>query len=127
MAVCKVSIVVDHAASDDPIFTVELRTPWGTLDVMAQVTLEGRSLRLDGMHIGGDASKRWGAAALRDVAQGVVEELDVDEIQLVGGVRTTGAHPGREPRPRRLRRAPQPQATAGRPPRHGGGGPPPDP
>ncbi|MCJ2061828.1 hypothetical protein MKK63_03815 [Methylobacterium sp. J-088] len=51
MAVCAVTIVVDHAKSDDPIFTVALQTPWGTLDVMAEVTLTGRFLGLVGLHI----------------------------------------------------------------------------
>lgn len=106
MTACKVRVVVDHANSDDPIFTVEVHTPWGSLDVMAEVTLSERVLRLDGMHIGGNPAKNWGAAALRDIAQGVMEELDVDEIHIVGGVRTTGANPGRASRPRRLRRAP---------------------
>lgn len=51
---CAVTIVVDHANSDDPVFTVEVRTPWGSLDVMAEVTLSDRSLRLMGLHLGGD-------------------------------------------------------------------------
>ncbi|WP_267422977.1 hypothetical protein [Methylobacterium sp. GC_Met_2] len=58
MAVCAVTIVVDHANSDDPIFTVALQTPWGTLDVMAEVTLTGRFLGLVGLHIGGDPMTR---------------------------------------------------------------------
>ncbi|KQP34213.1 hypothetical protein ASF27_01205 [Methylobacterium sp. Leaf102] len=111
---CDVGIVVDHANSDDPIFTVAVQTPRGSLDVMAEVTLLGRTLVLTGLHIGGDPAEQWGAAALRDIVQGVMEQLDVDEIHIVGGVRTTGANPGRAPRPRRLRRAPQPQAAAGR-------------
>ncbi|WP_162239970.1 MULTISPECIES: hypothetical protein [unclassified Methylobacterium] len=110
----EVRIVVDHANSDDPIFTVEVQTPCGSLDVMAEVSVSGRILTLTGLHIGGDSMKQWGAAGLRDIAQGVMEELDVDEIHIVGGVRTTGANPGRAARPRRLRRTPQPQATAGR-------------
>ncbi|EAU40970.1 hypothetical protein FP2506_18819 [Fulvimarina pelagi HTCC2506] len=111
-----IEIVLDPSLSDDPIFTAEIRTPLGSLDVMARVTIEGRSLALDGTHIGGDPAKTWGPAALRNLAQAVMEKLDVDEIIVVGAVRTTGANPGRTPRLRRLRRAPASQGAPKRGP-----------
>jgi predicted RNase H-like HicB family nuclease len=41
------------------------------------------------------------------------EVLDVDQVHVAGARRTTGAHPGRQPRPVRISRAPAPEAGDG--------------
>ncbi|KQT87130.1 hypothetical protein [Aurantimonas sp. Leaf443] len=109
----EIEILVDGSLSEDPIFTLTIRTPAGSLDVMTRVEISGRSLALFGLHIGGDPARTWGAAALAGLARAVMEKLDVDEILVVGAVRTTGANPGRQPRPRRLRRTSAPRPSPG--------------
>jgi hypothetical protein len=68
--------------------------------------MRGRSLILSGVHIQGDDVKanELGVAGLRRMTQEAMEELGVDEIIIVGAVRTTGANPGRAPRPLRFTR-----------------------
>jgi hypothetical protein len=92
--------------SDENIIVARVATTVGTILVMAEVELTSRSLILSGVHIQGDdvAANEVGIAGLRRMIQETMEELGVDEIVIVGAVRTTGAHPGRAPRPLRFTR-----------------------
>jgi hypothetical protein len=92
--------------SDENIVVARVATTLGTILVMAEVELSGRSLILSGVHIQGDDVKpnEVGVAGLRRMIHEAMEELGVDEIVIVGAVRTTGANPGRAPRPLRFTR-----------------------
>jgi hypothetical protein len=88
---------------DHPVVTVNVDTPAGELRAMAVPSLVGRTLLLTGLHIHGEltSANTVGAANLIVVARALMEMMDVDELIVAAGVRTTGANPG--PRPGRMR------------------------
>src|SRR5262249_24438520 len=92
--------------SDDNIVVASVTTTAGTILVMAEVELVDCTLILSGVHVqGADVeANEIGVTGLRRMIQGAMEDLGVDEIVIVGAVRTTGAHPGRAPRPLRFTR-----------------------
>jgi hypothetical protein len=92
--------------SDENIVVAKIATPVGTILVMAEVDLADRALTLSGLHVQGDdvRANEIGVPGLRRIIQAVMEELGVDEIVIIGSVRTTGANPGRSPRPLRFSR-----------------------
>ena len=51
------------------------------------------------VHIQGPGAHLLGAASLRELVNVVKEIIDVDTIYVEGEIRTTGANPGRRPRP----------------------------
>jgi hypothetical protein len=99
-------IEIIREQSDENIVVARAATTVGTILVMAEVELTGRSLILSGVHMQGDDVKanEVGVTGLRRMIQEAMEELGVDEIVVVGAVRTTGANPGRAPRPLRFTR-----------------------
>jgi hypothetical protein len=99
-------IEIIREQSDENIVVARVAATAGTILVMAEVELSGRSLILSGVHIQGDDVKanEIGVAGLRHMIQEAMEELGVDEIVIVGAIRTTGANPGRAPRPLRFAR-----------------------
>jgi hypothetical protein len=70
---------------------------------MAVPSLAGLTMLLTGLHIHGEltSANQVGAANLIVVAQVLIEMMDVDELIVAAGVRTSGANPG--PRPGRIR------------------------
>ncbi len=99
-------IIVDDALTDDPVLTAEIGTPMGRLKVMAEVSMGYRVMTLHGLHLHGlgIAPNRFGPAALRKLADAVMEEFECDEIVVEGAVRTSGANPGNAPGFRFIRR-----------------------
>jgi hypothetical protein len=99
-------IEIIREQSDENIVVARVTTTAGTILVMAEVELAGQSLILSGVHVQGDDVKanEIGVPGLRRMIQEAMEELGVDEVVIVGAVRTTGAHPGRTPRPLRFTR-----------------------
>jgi CBS domain-containing protein len=98
--------LVDEDTSD-PVTTIEVTTPHGALLIMGEPRESGRILIAAGVHISSRGVKPndIGIANLRLIAQAIMEELDYDEIHVEGEVRTTGAKPGRRPRPLRFARS----------------------
>jgi hypothetical protein len=94
----------------DPVVTVNVSTPAGVLKVMAEPERVGRTLVLHGLHMQDLVPNVVGAANLIVLADVVMQRMDVDELVVEGGLRTTGANPGRRPRvlrfTRRVRSAP---------------------
>src|SRR5438128_1801695 len=66
--------------------------------------LLGRIAVLQGLHVDGPGPNEIGPAALRDLADWVMERLDVDILRVEGAPRTTGASPGCRPAPLVFRR-----------------------
>lgn len=100
-----IEITIDDDGTEDSVVTAHIETPYGEISVMADVEISDRSIRLEGLHIGGGGANSFGSASLRDLVRSIMEQLDVDEIIVEGAVRTTGANPGRRPRPLRFTRA----------------------
>jgi hypothetical protein len=91
--------------TDHPIVTIEISTPVGLVLVMAEASMEGQTLWLRGVHAQSDAGPNaLGIANLRLIADLALEKMGYDEIIVEGAIRTTGARPGRIPKPLRFTR-----------------------
>ena len=100
--------IIDAEMADDPVFTIEIVTPLGSLRLMGEFEVGSDSIVVRGLHIGVDPAVEWGWSKLRMLGRPIAEKLHVDEISIHGAVRTTGANPGRRPRVVRLTRAGKP-------------------
>jgi hypothetical protein len=92
--------------SGDPVVTIEIATPQGTILIMGEPRISGRtmiaaSVHMHGVDVGANAI---GAAVLRVVADAFLREMDLDELVIEGALRTTGTKPGSRPRPLRFAR-----------------------
>jgi hypothetical protein len=74
------------------------------LEVMFYADLQHRRAVLRRLDIQGAGPNVLGWMALRELAQDVMEVLDVDELRIEGAARTSGASPGRRPTPLVFRR-----------------------
>ena len=101
-----IEIVLIADTTDDPVMTAEIGTPAGVLRAMAEPEWIDRVIVLRGFHMHGESigPNEFGWRQLRWLAQAAMEIFDVDEIQIEGEVRTSGARPGRRPRPLRFAR-----------------------
>ena len=73
------------------------------LEVVTSVTLAGDCLVLYDFHVGGPGAHALGVSEVRGLVYKAMEEYDVAEVEIHGFQRTTGANPGRKPRPLRFR------------------------
>lgn len=109
-----VAVRLVESESDNAIVTIEVETTIGTLLAMAELRTAEQTLYAVGFHIQSIDldSNAFGAVNLRRVARAMLDWLgdDYDERVLIGGIRTSGANPGRKPGviriTRRLRPAP---------------------
>jgi hypothetical protein len=69
------------------------------VEIVADVELDRRCAVLRGLHILGAGPNTMGPGALRGLMRWAKEQLDVDELRIEGATRTSGARPGRVPRP----------------------------
>ena len=97
------TIEIIRDQSDETIVVARITTTAGSILVMAEVALAEGVLTLSGVHVQGDdvSTNEVGVPGLRRIIHAAMEELGVDEIVIVGSVRTSGANPGRTPRPRK--------------------------
>ena len=87
------------------VVVVELRRRADHVHIMADVHIAGRSVTLYGLHALGAGPNRLGVATLLRLGHWALEALDLDELRIEGATRTSGANPGRDPRPLVFRRA----------------------
>jgi hypothetical protein len=97
--------------TDDPVVTAWIRSPAGEIVVMADIEEQGRVLFLRQLHVQGPGANAIGPGNLRTLAEVVMERLDFDALEIEGALRTTGASPGRRPRPLRFTRRPRAPGT----------------
>lgn len=110
-------VTVQLIESDGDTVTVDIGTEAGSLRILADVSVVGRTAYADSLHIqGNDLGKNaFGWASLRALGLAVLDWLgdDYDELVIKGAIRTSGANPGRRPgnlRFARRLRAPPDQA-----------------
>ncbi|HEY5208279.1 MAG TPA: hypothetical protein VIJ42_02420 [Stellaceae bacterium] len=101
-----IRIELSHDETEGSIGTAIIRTPVGSVKVMAEIELVERRLTLARLHIHGLDVERnvFGGHRLKWLCQAVLEEFDLDELVIMGETRTTGAGPGHRPRPIRFTR-----------------------
>src|SRR3954467_1673633 len=90
--------------SDPPCMQVAFVTPIGRVQLLGNVTIEGRILTISDAHIGGLSANKLGRAGLNALGRKLLEEADVDQIIVQGSARTSGRWNGHIPRPVRFRR-----------------------
>lgn len=86
----------DHTS--DPVATINIGTPAGSIQLMGEPEEVGRTLVLHKAHIQSDmGANALGVKRLRTIAQVFMERFDYDALEVEGEIRTTGARPGRRP------------------------------
>ena len=93
----EITIEIDEV--DHPVMIVTITAPVGVLEMIGAVTMIGRTLRIDNVHVQGLAPGALGRAGLNAIGRKLLEEANADEIVIKGGARTTGAGPKRGRRP----------------------------
>ena len=88
----------------DPVATILVTTPAGPLRIMGEPAVDGSTLVVRGLHVQGGEPNTVGAANLLLLAALLMEGLGFDAIIVEGEVRTSGAGPGRRPKPLRFAR-----------------------
>jgi hypothetical protein len=97
----------------DPVVTVVVTTPDGTLRVMAEPEMGAGVLILRRLHIQDGVPNAIGAGNLLVLARTLMERMDFDGLLIEGALRTTGANPGHRPAALRFTRAVRAAAAAG--------------
>jgi hypothetical protein len=91
--------VVDLEIGRDDVVYVRLLHGTIEIEAMFYAHLTGRVAIFSRLDILGAGPNTLGWSALRELAQSVMELLDVDELRIEGAARTSGAGPGRRPAP----------------------------
>ena len=89
---------------DGDAIEARIDTPAGLLTVICRVELRGERVVLYDFHIDGPGAGSLGIPLLRAAILDVMESYDVASVEVHGFTRTTGANPGRVPRPLVFRR-----------------------
>jgi hypothetical protein len=102
----QIRFVLDDDTTSHPIVNLVVETPSGRLVVMDEPFQMGRTMMLGGLHMHGEdvGANQVGVANLQTIVQALLEVMDLDELLVTGGVRTTGASPGSAPRTIRFTR-----------------------
>src|SRR5450756_789216 len=100
----EISIVIEDV--DHPTVLVRITTPIGAIDLLGEVAVVGKTLRIDQAHIGGLTANAVGRAGLNAIGRKLLEVADVAEIIIQGSTRTSGRLRGRIPRAIRFPRGP---------------------
>ena len=90
-------ISVEIVDADHPVLEVVVTTPIGVMSLVAGVSIVGRVLHLQGVHVEGLTPGALGRTGLNAIGRKLLEVADVDEIIIQGGTRTTGKHKGQVP------------------------------
>jgi hypothetical protein len=98
--------------TDDPVVTVRVGTPAGSLTFVAEPVVMGTTLLLRGTHVQDGLPNKVGAGNLVLIAQALMEGMGFDGLVVEGAIRTTGANPGRRPRIMRFARRFKPSGRA---------------
>ncbi len=112
--VADISFEIVDDMSDDPVVTLRIATPVGSLTFMAEPVMQGTTLHLTRTHAQAAAPNTIGAGNLLVIAQAVMEGMDLDGLVVEGALRTTGANPGHRPRALRFTRRVRPPLATGK-------------
>lgn len=104
--------IIDDLTSD-PVVTVWVSTPDGTLKFMAEPEQQGMTMILHRTHVQDANANAIGHGNLMVLARALMERMDFDGLVVKGALRTTGANPGRRPHPLRFTRRIRPPPTPG--------------
>jgi NADH dehydrogenase FAD-containing subunit len=111
--VADISFEIVSDMTDDPVVTLLVQTPAGQLTFTAEPVENGDTLVARGTHVQDASTNAIGTANLMVIAQALMERMGYDGLVVEGALRTTGANPGRRPRPIRFTRHVRPALTQG--------------
>ena len=100
--------ILDFEIESGDVAFVRLARGAAEIEAMFYAHLTGRVAMFSRLDIQGAGPNTPGWTALRELAQSVMELLDVDELRIEGAARTSGAGPGRRPAPLVFRRVGNP-------------------
>jgi hypothetical protein len=90
-------VSIEITDADDDVMIAVIRCAGFVIEVIGRVAVEQRVLRVRQAHVQG--ARPGGRAGLNAIGRRLLEEIDVDQVVVEGGARTTGRSPGRAPRP----------------------------
>lgn len=94
----KSRLLVRLVERDGDVVELEASTPSGTIRAITRLIRDGDDLILSGFHIDGQGAGSSGLRLLRELAKDLGRQHGALRVIIFGGVRTTGANPGRFPR-----------------------------
>ena len=71
----------------------------GDIEIMSNMSQEGEVLSLRNTHIEGPGAGSLGLKQVRSLARTLGKQFNAKVVKIYGGIRTTGANPGKTPRP----------------------------
>lgn len=98
-------VMLDVEITRDDLVLATVANNHTKVSFLAYVRISGRKAYLTGLHIQGTGPNRMGQRGINSLAHAFMEALDVDELNIAGAHRTSGAGPGRRPLPLVFRRA----------------------
>ena len=87
------------AEQDGPTVRIVGNGPKGSIEVITEMTREGDALVLRGLHADGSGPGSLGLSEIKGFAHQFGRQMGVKVVRIYGGIRTTGAFPGKIPRP----------------------------
>ena len=85
--------------ADGDVVELAATTAKGDISVITGMTKEGDTLILKGMHIDRPGPGSVGLRELRSLASDLGKQQGAKQVTIFGGARTSGANPGKVPRP----------------------------
>jgi hypothetical protein len=73
--------------------------PHGIIEVICDMEWDGQTLVLRSLHADGSGPRSLGISAIREFAREFARQQHARAIKIHGGMRTSGAKPGKIPRP----------------------------
>ena len=99
----------DVTIADDGSGAVEItvKTPSGDVIIIGEISVDGEIATIgtpeSGADIDGPGAGSQGVSGTREIGRKIGRELGVETVKIYGGGRTTGANPGKTPRPVTIR------------------------
>jgi hypothetical protein len=84
---------------DGDVVELSATTDHGEVRIITGIIQEGDDLILSGLHVDGPGAGTCGPRLLRELARDLGSQFGAKRVIVHGGIRTTGANPGRVPRP----------------------------
>jgi hypothetical protein len=92
-------VLTDLAVDDQDIVTARFARGADVVEILAVVVLEGGVGTLHGLHVQGNGANSLGVRGLLELIGWAKGYFDVGKVRIAGAARTSGAGPGRTPRP----------------------------
>lgn len=93
------SCTIEIVERDGSIVRIVGHSARGSIEVVAELGWNADTLVLSGLHADGSGPGALGLGEVREYARQFARQQGAAAIMVYGGTRTTGARPGKQPRP----------------------------